>query len=137
MSNNDDMLLIVLVVEDECLLRSFIVDYLEEEGCVVVEAETVERAIAVCKSELPLDVVFIDIHLRAALNGWDVGEAARSARGEIPVLYTSGSSLGEERPVPGSLFFNKPYRPADILRACRELCDVSKPPAPAPHRRAA
>ena len=48
MPNNKDMLLIVLVIEDECMVRSFLVDYLEEAGCVVVEAGSAERAIASC-----------------------------------------------------------------------------------------
>ena len=76
----------VLVVEDECMVRSFLVDYLEEAGCVVVEAGSAERAIACCNSGLPLDAVVTDIGLPGALNGWDVGETARSVRGEISSL---------------------------------------------------
>ncbi len=121
MSNHCDTLLKVLVVEDECMVRSLIVDFLEEAGCVVVEARTAERAIAVCNSGVPLDAVFTDIGLPGTLSGWDVGEAARSARGEIPVVYASGSLIEQARPVSDSLFFNKPYRPADILNACRRL----------------
>ena len=123
MPNNKDMLLNVLVVEDECMVRSFLVDYLEEAGCVVVEAGSAERAIAWCNSGLPLDAVVTDIGLPGALNGWDVGETARSVRGEIPVVYTSGSLIQHARPVSNSLFFNKPYRPADILRACQRLAE--------------
>ena len=122
MSNNDEKLLIVLVVEDEWLLRACVADYLQDAGCVVVEAETAERAVALCESELPIDVVFTDISLPGAMDGWDVGEAARAAHAEIPVLYTSGSTIEHARPVSGSRFFHKPYRPADILSACQKLC---------------
>jgi len=126
--NNTEKLLIVLVVEDEWLLRSCVADYLQDAGCVVVEAETAERAVALCESDLPIDVVFTDISLAGAMDGWDVGEAARAARGKIPVLYTSGSTIEQARPVPGSRFFHKPYRPADILSACQKLCGAPKDP---------
>lgn len=131
MSNNSDILLIVLVVDDDCVLRSLVVDYLEDAGCKVVEAATAKQAIALCNSGVPLDVVVTDINLAGRLNGWDVGEAARSARGEIPVVYTSGSSPVEHaRPVPGSLFLNKPCRPADILEACQNLRRAKAPGRP-------
>jgi hypothetical protein len=44
------------------------------------------------------------------------------------VLYTSGSTIEQARPVPGSRFFHKPYRPADILSACQKLCGAPKDP---------
>ena len=47
--------LTVLVVEDEYLIREGIVGYLEEAGCVVIEAETGERAIEICKSKVLVD----------------------------------------------------------------------------------
>ena len=130
MKSNNEKLLIVLVVEDEWLLRACVTDYLQDAGCVVVEAETAERAVALCESDLPIDVVFTDISLPGALDGWDVGEAARSAHAEIPVLYTSGSTIEQARPVPGSRFFHKPYRPADILSACQKLCGGGRQATP-------
>ena len=67
---------------------------------------------------LSIDAVATDaMHLRSSLTGWDVGEAARYTLGDVPVIYTSGSSVEQARPVAGSLFFDKPYEPADILRA--------------------
>jgi CheY-like chemotaxis protein len=123
----------VLVVEDDSVLRSIIVDYLEDAGCLVFEAATAERAISLCKLGLSIDAVFTDVHLRSSLTGWDVGEAARYTLGDVPVIYTSGSSLERARPVAGSLFFDKPYQPADILRACRTLCDGQRAGNMAPH----
>ena len=120
MKNNNEKLLIVLVVEDEWLLRACVADYLQDAGCVVVEAETAERAVALCEIR-PADRRGVHRHQPAGrLDGWDVGEAARAARGD-PVLYTSGSTIEQARPVPGSRFFHKPYRPADILARARRF----------------
>jgi CheY-like chemotaxis protein len=116
----------VLVVEDDPVLRAVIVDYLEDAGCLVFESGTAERAISLCKLGLSIDAVFTDVHLRSTLTGWDVGEAARCTLGDVPVIYASGGSVERARPVAGSVFFNKPYEPADILRACRTLCNAQR-----------
>ena len=60
--------------------------------------------------------MFTDIKLGGRLNGWDVAEASRAADPKVPVLYTSGNCNDRERQVSNSLFFDKPYRPAEILR---------------------
>jgi CheY-like chemotaxis protein len=120
-SANGSHFLTVLVVEDELLLRNDIVQNLQDCGCVVLEADTAEQAIATCKSEKPVDVLFTDIHLNGHGCGWDVAEAFREARPGIAVLYASGNSTDHSRRVPGSLFFNKPYCVSDIVEACRRV----------------
>ena len=55
--------LIVLVVEDEFWIRSTMVAYLQELGCVVYEAETGETALAILDQGQPIDIVFTDIRL--------------------------------------------------------------------------
>jgi len=111
----------ILVVEDEFIVREDIARYLRDAGWVVVEAESGHRAVAMCRSDTPVDVLFTDIQLNDSVNGWEVAEAFRAARGEIPVIYTSGNPTEPTRGVPGSLHFNKPYQLADILRACQRL----------------
>jgi CheY-like chemotaxis protein len=125
-SNDHSAALVILVVEDEWFLREFIVSYLRDSGCLVIEAETGEDAIAIRDSCEPVDVVFTDIRLSGSLSGWDLGEAFRVTHGDIPVIYTSGYSIEPRRPVSGSLYFNKPYQPADILNACHRLAKVNQ-----------
>jgi len=50
MSESEHIAVTVLVVEDECLVREDIVDYLQHSGCAVIEAESGERAIDICNS---------------------------------------------------------------------------------------
>jgi CheY-like chemotaxis protein len=121
-SVNSSGSLIVLVVEDEFLVREHIAQYLQGGGCVVLEADTAEQAIAMCKAGAPVDVVFTDIQLNGSASGWDVAETFRTARPGIAVVYTSGNSTDRSRRVPDSLFFDKPYNTADILEACRRFC---------------
>ncbi len=109
----------VLVVEDEFLVRDDVASYLRDAGWVVVEAGTGERAIALCRSGMPVDVLFTDINLGGAVTGWEVAEAFRAARADLPVVYASGNGGDRARCVPDSVFLSKPYRPRDVLSACR------------------
>jgi CheY-like chemotaxis protein len=108
----------VLVVEDDFLLRHDIVEHLQERGCVVLEAETGERAIAMCRRGTPVDVLFTDINLSGVASGWDVADIFRAVRPLIAVVYTSGNGADRSRCVTGSRFFHKPYCMSDITEAC-------------------
>jgi CheY-like chemotaxis protein len=115
----------ILVVEDEYFVREDIVSYLHDAGCAVVEAETGECAIDICKSGVPIDVVFTDVQLPGLASGFDVAETFRAAVADIPVVYTSGNSGNRDRCVVGSLFFGKPYHSSEILTACLRLKNAS------------
>ena len=121
---------VVLVVEDEFFVRYDIAICLREAGYVVVETASGEEAIALCKSELSIDIVFTDINLLGPASGWDVAECFRTDRPDVPVLYTSGKSVDSRRCVPGSVFVPKPYKSTDILQACQRVTmtrgDISK-----------
>jgi CheY-like chemotaxis protein len=109
----------VLVVEDEPLVREDVAQLLRSEGWGVREAATAERALALLR-ENPPDVVFTDISLGGALDGWDVGQACRHLG--VPVVYTSGKVKDERRAVPDSAFFDKPYSMRLVLRALCKAC---------------
>jgi CheY-like chemotaxis protein len=120
-ATNSAHALVVLVVEDEFFVRYGVADCLRDAGYVVVETESGEEAIALCKSDVSIDIVFTDINLAGAATGWDVAQCFRSDRPNMPVLYTSGKSIDSRRLVPGSVFVPKPYRSTDILKACQRL----------------
>ena len=96
----------ILVVEDEYFVRENIASYLRDAGCTVVEAETGEHAIDICKSGAPIDAVFTDVQLPGSASGFDVAEAFRVAVAmDIPVVYASGNLGNRDRCVADSLFF--------------------------------
>jgi len=119
--------LVVLVVEDQWLLRDTIVTYLRDAGCIVLEADSGQSALEFLRDGEPIDVVFTDIQLPGPLNGWDVGQSFREAHADMPVIYTSGCPVQPPREVAGSLFFDKPYDPRRILEACRKLAEHAAP----------
>ena len=59
----------ILVVEDEILIRRAVAEYLRISGYLVVEAANAAEAISVLAAEVPIDVVFSDIHVPGTMNG--------------------------------------------------------------------
>ena len=113
---------IILVVEDEWLVRSVIVEALRDAGWQVLEASTAENAISMVRTVAQIDVVFTDIELAGNQSGWDLAEQCRASRANYPVIYASGNAADRSRRVSDSQFFDKPYSAADIVDACTAAC---------------
>lgn len=110
----------VLLVEDEALVRMMAAEMLTDAGFEVIEAASGEEALEACKVH-QADVLFTDIRLTGKLTGWDVAEHCRADNPDLPVIYATGYSEAAPRRVPGSAFFRKPYRGAEILKTIRDL----------------
>jgi DNA-binding response OmpR family regulator len=110
----------ILVVEDDPLIREFVVEALREEGYEVIHAATGEEALAWCGRRIA-DVLATDVRLPGRVDGWQIAERCREQDPELAVIYASGFSPVAPRPVSCSLFLQKPYDPADIVRAVKTL----------------
>ncbi len=113
--------LVILIVEDELLVRDNVATCLRDEGFAAIETVSGEEAIALCRSDRLIDIVFTDINLDGAATGWGVGDAFWRDRPNVPVLYTSGKSIDPERRVPGSVFVAKPYKGSDVVQVCQQV----------------
>jgi CheY-like chemotaxis protein len=111
---------VVLVVEDEAILRNAIAQALHDAGFAVVESGTANEAVSYAGGGGRVDVVFTDIQLPGRFNGWDVAERFRAANTDVTIIYTSGNSVDRSRRVAGSLFFDKPYDVAAVVQACQQ-----------------
>ena len=111
---------LVLVIEDEWLIRSDIVEAFSGDGWLVVEAGSGEEALGLLDGRR-LDALFTDIQLKGALTGWDVADMLRERWPVLAVIYTSGNADNRTRRVDGSRFFDKPYDSADVVRATNEI----------------
>ncbi|MEA1834684.1 response regulator [Methylobacterium durans] len=111
----------ILVVEDETMLIEVVAAELEEAGYEVVTALTGEAAATILAARTPIDLLFTDIRLPGALDGWGVAEQARALQPDLPVIYVTGYSAEEPRQVRDSLLVMKPYRPSAIIAAARRL----------------
>jgi CheY-like chemotaxis protein len=83
---------VVLVVEDEALIRSAVAEYLRISGNSVVEAANAAEAIAVFAAGVPIDVVFSDIHMPGTMDGFGLARWISHHHPGINVVLTSGNS---------------------------------------------
>jgi CheY-like chemotaxis protein len=120
-TTNGAKTLVVLIVEDELLVRDNVAACLRDDGFAVIETVSGEEAIAFCRSDRSIDIVFTDINLDGAATGWDVADAFQRDRPNVPVLYTSGKSIDPKRRIPGSVFLAKPYKGSDVVQVCQEV----------------
>lgn len=87
---------VVLVVEDEVLIRLAIADYLRDCGYTVLEAAAAEEAMAIFGAAITVDVVFSDENLHGPVNGFTLATWIRQNHPGIPVLLTSGAMKAAE-----------------------------------------
>lgn len=110
----------ILVVEDDPLIREFVVECLREEGFYVIHAADGEQALSWCGRQAA-DVLVTDVKLPGGIDGWEIAERCREQHPDLPVIYATGFSPIAPRPVPGSLMLQKPYHPEQIVEAIREV----------------
>src|SRR5262249_36289392 len=113
---------VVLLVEDEPILREMATDVLAERGFTVVAVASGEEALQHLILDHVVDVLFTDVHLAGEMDGSMLGKLARQLRPQLPIAYTSGNARPEHiDPVAGSVFVPKPYNPHVIVRMLTSL----------------
>ena len=113
---------IILIVEDELLIRMNAVEMIEEAEFEVVEAASADEAIAILERRLDITVVFTDIQMPGSMDGIKLAAAVRDRWPPIKIVATSGHvKLGVGDLPQGGRFLPKPYSPAEITKILREL----------------
>ena len=116
---------VVLIVEDELLLRMDAVDMVGAAGFEVIEAGTADEAIEILEARPDISVVFTDIQIPGSMDGLKLARAIRGRWPPIKIIATSGRLNVEETDLPeGGRFVPKPYSPGEIAGVLRELTGV-------------
>jgi CheY-like chemotaxis protein len=101
---------LVLVVEDEPLLRMDAVDMIREAGFDVLEASNADEAILLLETRLDIEVVFTDIDMPGSMNGIKLAHAVRNRWPPITIIATSGHFKVRDGDLPTDVrFLPKPY----------------------------
>jgi CheY-like chemotaxis protein len=125
---NADRRPVVLVVEDEPLLREMIAFEFELSGFEVIDAASAEEALQRLSDLRALDLLFTDIRL-PGMDGWALATEVRALYADAPVIYASGNAERQDL-LPRSEFIQKPYRPEQIfaVAACLGVNLPASPP---------
>lgn len=101
---------IVLVVEDEPIVRSMLTGYLRKAGFAVLAAESGEKALEIIGSaNTKLDWLYTDIKLPGSVDGWIVGAEFHLRHPLRPVVYATASAAPSPAQTAQSIFINKPF----------------------------
>ncbi len=110
---------IVLVVEDEMVLRMRAVDIVEDAGFVPIEAVSADEAIQILESRDDISLVFTDIQMPGSMNGLTLAHAVNTRWPHIKIVLVSGQIAVTDADKPhDSKFFPKPL---EIQRMISEL----------------
>jgi two-component system, response regulator PdtaR len=113
---------VVLIVEDETLIRMDAVEMIEAEGFEAIEATGADEAIAVLEQRNDIHLIFTDIDMPGSMDGLRLAHFVKGRWPPIKIIATSGHAKIAESELPdGSRFLPKPYDAATITRAIHQL----------------
>jgi CheY-like chemotaxis protein len=118
----------ILCVEDDAMVRAYVTAQLQGLGYRTISASNAREALAILDSGAKVDLLFTDIVMPGAMDGWQLAEQAALRRPKLKVLFTSGYSAANAHPVRSNLL-TKPYRSAEIARMLRLALDGKLPPS--------
>ena len=102
---------VVLVAEDEILVRQLSVSELEEAGYRVIEAGTAKQALAILEAGAPIDVLFTDVNMPGEIDGIGLARLVHRRWPDVGLIVTSGEAdIAEEELPHDGRFIRKPYR---------------------------
>lgn len=99
---------IILIVEDETLVRMHGTDILASAGFSVLEAESGDQAIEILQTHR-VHLLFSDIDLPGSMDGLELATFVRGCWPNVKLLLTSGHRTFDHANLPGGHFISKPW----------------------------
>ena len=119
---------VVLVVDDETVLRMLMLDVLQEAGYRGLEAPDGPSALKILESDTRIDLLITDVGLPNGLNGRQIADAARKHRRNLKVLFITGYAenavVGNGHLEPGMQVMTKPFEIAAFSQKVRDMIDA-------------
>jgi two-component system, response regulator PdtaR len=113
---------VVLVVEDEPLLRMLAVEVVEEAGFIAIEARDADEAVMLLESHTDITLLFTDINMPGSMDGLKLAHAVRERWPPIRILVVSGKQRLQSSDLPSnSCFLRKPYQASALVEELRSL----------------
>jgi PAS domain S-box-containing protein len=115
---------VVLVVEDDALVRRYVITQIESLGYTTLEASNAAEAMTIINTDATIDLLFTDVIMPGSMNGRQLVDEALKRRPLLKTLFTSGYTenaiVHHGRLDSGVLLLAKPYRKSDLARMIRQ-----------------
>jgi CheY-like chemotaxis protein len=113
---------VVLIVEDEMVLRMRAVDMVEDAGYTPLEAMDAAEAVAILESRSDVALMCTDIQMPGQMDGVGLAHAVHARWPTIAIIVVSGQlDLPHLDLPPRSRFFGKPLNAADVIAEMRDM----------------
>jgi PAS domain S-box-containing protein len=117
----------ILVVEDDDLVRGFVLSQLNSLGYRTLDATDSHEALAIEQSGAAFDLLFADLVLPGGMTGCQLADEVIRRRPGTRILYTSGYTqdaiVHHGRLDAGALLLSKPYHKSELGRMVRRALD--------------
>jgi CheY-like chemotaxis protein len=114
---------VVLVVEDDALVRRYVTTQIESLGYTTLEASNAAEALKIVDTAGTIDLLFTDVIMPGTMNGRQLVDEALKRRPSLKTLFTSGYTenaiVHHGRLDSGVLLLAKPYRKSELARMIR------------------
>jgi CheY-like chemotaxis protein len=113
---------VVLVVEDDPLLRMLAVEIVQEAGFTAIEARDADEAVVLLESRTDITLLFTDINMPGSMDGLKLAHAVRDRWPPIKILVVSGKQPFQSSDLPlNSCFVGKPYQASALVEELRSI----------------
>ncbi len=113
---------VVLVVEDEMLLRMRAVDMVEDAGFTSVEAVNADEAVAILESRSDIALLLTDIQMPGSMDGLKLAHAVHERWPPIRIILVSGQLRPASIDIPAdSRFFGKPLEAEEMIAEMQDM----------------
>jgi CheY-like chemotaxis protein len=113
---------VVLIVEDEMLLRMRAVDMVEDAGYIPLEAVDADEAVAILESRSDIALMFTDIQMPGSMDGLKLAHAVHERWPPIKIILVSGQLRPAMVEIPAdSRFFGKPLEAEEMIAEMRNM----------------
>jgi len=113
----------ILVVEDDRLVRDYVLTQLRSLGYVTLEAANAAEALAIVKAGQAFDLLFTDVIMPGGSNGRQLADQLQGIKPGLRVLFTSGYTenaiIHHGRLDTGVMLLAKPYRKSEMAAMIR------------------
>ncbi|SHH07323.1 Response regulator receiver domain-containing protein [Kaistia soli DSM 19436] len=109
---------VVLIVEDEALIRMGAVELVKSAGFEALEARDADEAIRLLEVRTDIRLVFTDVDMPGTMDGLKLSRYIRERWPPVKLIVASGKAILDQSHLPeGARFFPKPYLEHSIAHA--------------------